>query len=171
MRSVIRTPLVVALLAAALLIPSLAVAHELFDHPAPTCGGIPAPTTASPSRAARARSGSSSSSIATGNPHSDLDFFRAAATSTPPSARSASRPNGGGQTIVQLTNGEEVAPSSSRRRRPHRASRNEAAALGLQHDVEASPKGGTILNTFNPFAARGDAKIVVDATDAYGPLP
>jgi len=31
-----------------------------------------------------------------------------------------------------------------------------------------SPKGGTILNTFNPSASQQEAQIVVDATDAEG---
>ncbi len=45
---------------------------------------------------------------------------------------------------------------------------NPEAALGLQHDVEASPKGGAILNTFNPAASTTEAQVLVDATDAEG---
>ncbi len=45
---------------------------------------------------------------------------------------------------------------------------NPAAALGLQHDVEATPKGNAILNTANPAAVRTDAQLLLDATDASG---
>ena len=45
---------------------------------------------------------------------------------------------------------------------------NPAASLGLQHDIEATPKGGTILNTPNGRAAQGEAQLLVDATDAAG---
>ena len=43
------------------------------------------------------------------------------------------------------------------------------AALGLQHDVEATPKGpGIPLNADNPFAVRDEAELLIDATDAMG---
>ena len=42
------------------------------------------------------------------------------------------------------------------------------SVTGLQHDAEATPKGGQILNTTNPAAAGGDAQLLVDATDANG---
>jgi hypothetical protein len=44
-----------------------------------------------------------------------------------------------------------------------------SAALGLQHDVEATPKGGAFpLNTYNPGADKRPAQLLVDATDAAG---
>ena len=95
---------------------------------------------------------------------------RAAATPTPRSARSASAPNGGGQTIVQLTD-ERRGQAARRRLAAVRVVRHatRGAALGLQHDVEATPKGGAILNTFNPSAdAAATRSSLVDATDAEG---
>ena len=43
-----------------------------------------------------------------------------------------------------------------------------ADALGLQHDVEATPKGDVIFNTEVPRAARGEAQLILDASDAQG---
>ena len=48
---------------------------------------------------------------------------------------------------------------------------NPSAATGLQHDVEAAPKGDAILNAANPFAVRTDTQLLIDASDADGPLP
>jgi hypothetical protein len=45
---------------------------------------------------------------------------------------------------------------------------NPEAALGLQHDAEAAPKGNVILNATNPHAVRTDAQLIIDATDAQG---
>ena len=45
---------------------------------------------------------------------------------------------------------------------------NPADALGLQHDVEAAPKGDAILNADVLAAARGDTQLLIDATDAPG---
>lgn len=45
---------------------------------------------------------------------------------------------------------------------------NPANTLGLQHDVEATPKGDALLNTPNPSADRSGAQLIVDATDNPG---
>ena len=101
--------------------------------------------------AARARSGSCSrrSRPATRTPTSTSS--PRTATRSPPSARSAIGPNGGGQTIVRLTDSGEVAPGFVSAHPSASCLSNPAAATGLQHDVEATPKGGTILNTRNPL--------------------
>jgi hypothetical protein len=148
-------------------LPAVAFGHELFDHPAPALG----PPIAAPKVA---QSGPPSarwefvSSITTGNPHTDLDFFRSGGELFLSAGTLGVAPNGGGQTIVQLTSAGQVVPRVVAQAPTASCVANEAAALGLQHDVEASPKGGTILNTANPQAAGGDAQIVVDATDAQG---
>jgi hypothetical protein len=148
-------------------LPAVAGAHELFDHAAPTLAPQPSPVT-------QAQSGPSTAkwefvrSITTGNPHTDLDFFRSGGETYLSAGTLGVAPNGGGQTIVQLTDGDRIDPRVVSQAPTASCIANEAAALGLQHDVEASPKGGTILNTTNPSAAKGDAQIVVDATDAQG---
>jgi hypothetical protein len=72
---------------------------------------------------------------------------------------------------VKLTQGGVVSPSSPKFVAGHPSATcpsNPQAALGLQHDVEATPKGGTMLNTANPAAPKLDAQLLVDATDQRG---
>ena len=148
-------------------LPAAAGAHELFDHQAPQLGPQPAPIN-------QAQSGPASAkwefvrSIATGNPHTDLDFFTRGGNTYASVGTLGVAPNGGGQTIVQLTNGDAVDPKVVSQAPTASCIANEAAALGLQHDVEATPKGGVLHNTYNPFAAGGEAQLIVDATDAQG---
>jgi hypothetical protein len=157
-----------AALAALALLPSAALAHELFDHSAPNLGGMPAPTTAGAQMGGEGAQWEFVESIATGNPHTDLDFFTNGGDTYLTAGTLGVAPNGGGQTIVRLTQGGEVAPELVAQAPTASCISNEAAALGLQHDAEASPKGASPLNTFNPFAPNQDAQVVVDATDANG---
>ncbi len=106
--------------------------------------------------------------IPTGNPHTDLDFFTRGGETYAAVGTLGVGPNGGGQTIVQLTDMGEVKPKFVGSQPSASCLSNPSAALGLQHDVEASPKGGAILNTFNPSAAPGEAQVIIDATDAEG---
>jgi hypothetical protein len=156
-----------ALAAGIIALPGVAGAHELFDHAPPSVTPPPLPVK-------QAQYGGPGAqwefvdSIVTGNPHSDLDFFRSGGETFLSAGTLGVAPNGGGQTIVQLTDGDRVAPKFVSQAPTASCVANEAAALGLQHDVEASPKGGTILNANNRYAARGDAQVIVDATDAQG---
>jgi hypothetical protein len=106
--------------------------------------------------------------LPTGNPHTDLDFFTHGGDTYASVGTLGNGPNAGGQTIARLTEGGEVKPRVVSSHPSASCLSNPEAALGLQHDVEASPKGGTILNTFNPAANGGEAQILVDATDAEG---
>jgi hypothetical protein len=158
-----------AALAAALVLPSaVALAHELFDHASPSLAPRPGPTTSGFQSGGDGAKWEFVTSITTGNPHSDIDFFRSGGNTFLSAGTLGVAPNGGGQTIIQLTNGDKVEPKFVSQANTASCVSNEAAALGLQHDVEASPKGGTILNTFNPDAPDRDAQIIVDATDANG---
>ncbi|HSH22038.1 MAG TPA: hypothetical protein VK992_05470, partial [Candidatus Caenarcaniphilales bacterium] len=108
--------------------------------------------------------------IFTGNPQTDLDFFTQRGETFASVGTLAIGGNQGGQTIVQLTRkgGRIVDP---RRRSGHPSATclsDPVQALGLQHDVEAAPKGSAILNTRNRFASRRDAQILLDATDNPG---
>ncbi len=157
----------IALAAAVLAVPGVARAHDLFDHQPPSVTPPPLPVK-------QAQYGGPGAkwefvdSVVTGNPQSDLDFFSSGGETFLSAGTLGVAPNGGGQTIVRLTDGERVDPEIVSQAPTASCVANEAAALGLQHDVEASPKGGTILNATNPRAARGDAQIIVDATDAQG---
>ena len=158
---------VLALCLALAALPAAAGAHELFDHQAPQLGPQPSPVTQAQQGPATAK-WEFVRSIATGNPQTDVDFFTRGGNTFASVGTLGVAPNGGGQTIVQLTDGNTVNPRVVSQAPTASCITNEAAALGLQHDVEATPKGGAILSTFNPFAANGEAQIIVDATDAQG---
>jgi hypothetical protein len=90
----------------------------------------------------------------TGNPHTDLDFFTWGGDTYASVGTLAVGPNAGGQTIVQLTRSGRVEPRLVAGHPSASCLSNPSAALGLQHDVEATPKA--------------DAQLLIDATDAAG---
>ncbi len=106
--------------------------------------------------------------IATGNPHTDIDFFTSGGETYVAAGTLGIGPNAGGQTIVRLTDDGEVAPELVSAQPSASCLSDPSAALGLQHDVEATPKGGAPLNTRNPFADGSDAQLLIDATDNSG---
>ncbi|MGH3664622.1 MAG: hypothetical protein ACRDU8_00775 [Egibacteraceae bacterium] len=117
--------------------------------------------------------------VPTGNPHTDLDFFTQGGEDYVSVGTLGTGPNAAGQTILQLTqNGKVVPPKptlpgsgSIRYVSGHPSAEcpsNPLDTLGLQHDVEATPKGDAILNVENPRAVRSDTQLIVDATDAPG---
>jgi hypothetical protein len=148
-----------------------AAGHD-FDHPAPAFAPTapPSPTFLS----SPAGKWELVATIPTGNPHTDLDFFTQGDEIYASVGTLGTGPNGGGQTIVQLTANGEVTTTSPRfvSAHPSAACGSELSnALGLQHDVEATPKGNVIFNTAFPPGvepATGDAQLLLDATDASG---
>jgi hypothetical protein len=112
----------------------------------------------------------------TGNPQTDLDFFTQNGETYVAAGTLAVGPNAGGQTIFRLTQDGEVVENPALPGSPQFVSNHPsafcisdpAAALGLQHDVEATPKGNVIFNTFVPNAVRKDAQLLLDATDNEG---
>ncbi len=106
--------------------------------------------------------------IPTGNPHTDIDFFTQGGDTFASVGTLGVGPNTGGQTIVQLTQGGVVEPEFLSGHGSASCLSNPADATALQHDVEATPKGGAILNTENPFADTSDTQLLIDATDAAG---
>lgn len=141
-------------LGAALALAAPAASHEL-DHPAP---GF---TTGTPASTAFNSGGPGAewdlvATLPTGNPHTDLDFFTQRGETYLSVGTLAVGANAGGQTIVQLTNRGAVDPRYVSSHPSASCVSDPSAALGLQHDVEATPKPGA------------DAQLLIDATDHRG---
>jgi hypothetical protein len=153
----------------ALFVPAVAYGgHGLeLDHSAPTFDPQPVPSSTVNSGGPGAQ-WELVKTISTGNPHTDLDFFTQGGETYASVGTLAIGPNGGGQSIIQLTNGGAVDPTLISQHPSASCLSNPVAATGLQHDVEASPKGDALLNVRNPFAVRSDAQVLIDATDAQG---
>lgn len=161
--------------------PGAAVAHEEFDHPAPDAAPA-APLSTAVNSGGPGADWESVASVPTGNPHTDLEFFTQTVDNdgveTVETFASvgtlAAGGNAGGQSIVQLTATDDegvqtVDPSFFSSHPSATCVSNPSAALGLQHDVEATPKGDTINNgSYIPTDSTGDAQLVIDATDAAG---
>ena len=111
-------------------------------------------------------------SFLTGNPHTDLDFFTQDGVTYAAVGTLAIGPNRGGQTIVKLTDDQgNVSLDTLEYISAHPSATcisNPSAALGLQHDVEASPKGDVATNRTDTVRKGGDTEIIIDATDARG---
>jgi hypothetical protein len=152
-------------LAAGLLV-SPAAGHEL-DHPSPQFAPS-APLASTFNSGGPGAKWQLVTTIPTGNPHTDIDFFTHDGETYVSAGTLAAGPNAGGQTIVKLTQDGEVDPTFVSAHPSASCLSNPSAALGLQHDVEATPKGGALLNALNPFADPRDAQLIVDASDQRG---
>jgi hypothetical protein len=76
------------------------------------------------------------------NPQSDLDFFTQGGQTYASVGVLGSTVNGGGQMIVRLMDEHgNVYPKYVSNHPSATCVSNPSAALGLQHDVEATPKG------------------------------
>ena len=106
--------------------------------------------------------------IPTGNPHSDLDFFTVGGDTYMSAGSLGVAPNRGGQNIVRLTKEGVVEPEYVSGHPSAACPAVFTSATGLQHDGEATPKGDAFQQQPNPFIARGDAQLVVDTTDGSG---
>jgi Ca2+-binding RTX toxin-like protein len=138
-----------------------------LDHPAPAFVP-PAPPATTVNSGGEGAEWEVVSTVATGNPHTDIDFFTQSGEMYVSAGTLGAGLNAGGQTIVQLTDGGEVSPQFVSAHPSAACISNPNAALGLQHDIEATPKGDAPLNVENPFADRRDTQLLIDATDAPG---
>jgi hypothetical protein len=144
--------------------------NAYYDHPAPAF----APTVPASSTFVSGGPGARwdhIASIPTGNGHTDIDYFTQNGETFASVGTLAIGPNGGGQTIVQLTRNGQITPTSPKFVAGHPSAEcpsNPRNALGLQHDVEATPKGGTLLNATNRSAVQAQAQLLIDATDSRG---
>ena len=94
-----------------------------------------------------------------------------AATPTRPPARSAPAPTAAARRSRSSPRAARSSRASSASHPSASCVSNPVAALGLQHDVEATPKGGTILNTFNPSADTARGAAADRRHRRRGPLP
>jgi hypothetical protein len=151
----------------ALALPSAAAGYNLLDHPAPPFStNNPVGTTFN--SGGPGATWQLVTTFATGNPHTDLDFFTKGGDTYASVGTLAAGANAGGQTIVKLTQDGAVSPTLVSSHPSAACPSDPVAALGLQHDVEAAPKGNALLNEQNPFAMRTDAQLLLDATDNEG---
>jgi hypothetical protein len=107
-------------------------------------------------------------SFATGDPHTDLDFFTQRGETYASVGTLGIGANAAGQAIFQLTSRGQLQPRFVSSQPSARCPSEPSQALSLQHDVEATPKGTTLLNAVNPSAVRADTQLLVDATDGPG---
>jgi hypothetical protein len=160
-RHLVGTAVAVAALASA----SGAFAH--LDHPVPSFSE-PAPLSTQVNAGGENAAWELVTTIATGNAHTDLDFFTHKGDTYASVGTLAAGPNAGGQTLVRLTEGGEVKPSYVTGHPSASCLTTTQSATGLQHDVEATPKGGALPQQINPAIVTTDAQLVLDATDAGG---
>src|SRR5918992_656220 len=139
-----------------------------LDHPAPAFAPV-APANPAFQSGGEGAEWELLGSIPTGNPHTDIDFFTQGDELFASVGTLGTGPNGGGQTIVRLVNSNgQVEPGFVSGHPSATCPSNPAAVLGLQHDIEATPKGNAILNASNTSAVRTDTQLLVDATDQRG---
>ena len=144
-----------------------ALAHDL-DHAPPTFSEA-APLSTGVNAGGENAEWELVTTIPTGNPHSDLDFFTSGGATYASVGTLAAGPNAAGQTIIQLTNEEgEVDPHYVTGHPSATCPGIATGVTGLQHDAEAAPKGNALVQFPNPHVDTRDTQIVVDATDATG---
>ena len=154
----------------ALFAPATAGAHDL-DHDPPDFIAPDEPVGTSFNSGGPNADWELITSVASGNPHTDLDFFTQGGETYAAVGTLGVGINKGGQTIVRLTDNGEVSAAGVEFVSAQPSAfcvSNPGNTLGLQHDVEATPKGDVLLNTPNPSADRRDAQLIIDATDNPG---
>ena len=144
-----------------------AYAHEL-DHAVPTFAPQ-GPLSSAINAGGDEASWELIDTIATGNPHTDVDFFTRDGETYMSAGTLANGPNSGGQTIVKLVNKDGLVEPEYVTGHPSASCLSLATGItGLQHDVEATPKGGQVLNAPNPYADNRETQLLIDTSDAPG---
>ncbi len=144
-----------------------ALAHE-FDH-APPSFAPSAPLSSSVNAGGENAEWELVTTIPTGNPHTDLDFFTNQGITYAAVGTLAAGANAAGQTFIQLTNEDGDVDPQYLFGHPSATCPGIATGVtGLQHDAEAAPKGEALLQFPNPYADTRDTQVVLDATDAPG---
>jgi hypothetical protein len=151
----------------ALSLAAVAAGHGL-DHSAPTFSEPAGPLSSQVNAGGDEVEWELLTTIPTGNPHSDLDFFTRDGDTYMSAGTLGIGPNSGGQNIFRLTEGGVVEPSYVTAHPSAACPGIFTSATGLQHDVEATPKGDAFQQQPNLHIARGNAQLLVDASDATG---
>ncbi|HVM19048.1 MAG TPA: hypothetical protein VM307_03710, partial [Egibacteraceae bacterium] len=168
-----RTVVIFMVLGLVLAMPGIAAA----DHPAPQLPVLPGDSAALNQGGIEGAEFDMITSLITGNPHTDLDFFSQDGVVYASVGTLAIGPNNAGQNIVKLTDGDgNIGPDTIEYVSGHPSATcvtNAANALGLQHDVEATPKGADVpiqqnLTDHLGEVPLGDTQLLIDATDARG---
>jgi hypothetical protein len=146
---------------------AVAAGHSL-DHSAPQIAPNDAPISSELRAGGEDADWELVTTIPTGNPHSDLDFFTVGGDTFMSAGSLGVAPNRGGQTIVQLTKGGVVDPQYVTGHPSAACPAVFTSATGLQHDVEATPKGDAFLQQPNLYVGKGDAQLLIDSTDGSG---
>ena len=152
-------------LCACLIAAGAASAH--LDHPVPSFSEA-APLSTGVNAGGENAKWELVATIPTGNPHTDLDFFTSGGETFASVGTLADGPNAGGQTIIRLTDKGEISPSYVTGHPSASCLTATTSATGLQHDVEATPKGGALPSSPNPYIDKRDAQLLLDSTDATG---
>lgn len=146
-----------------------ATTYGHYDHPAPAYTPPSEPASSLFNSGGENAEWELLATIATGNPHSDLDYFTSGGEIYASVGTLGTGPNSGGQSIVRLTEKGEVKPSYVVGHPSASCLSASSSVTGLQHDVEATPKGALQIPAQpNPFLDRRDAQLLIDATDAPG---
>jgi hypothetical protein len=159
--------LVTAVAGAALAI-AVAPAGAHYDHPAPAFTPPQEPLSSAINAGGENASWELITTIATGNPHTDLDFFTSGGETYLSAGTLGVGPNAGGQTIVKLTEGGKVAPAYAASHPSAACPSVVSGATALQHDVEATPKGNALPAYTTTVQDTRDAQLLIDATDGSG---
>ncbi|HZI92069.1 MAG TPA: hypothetical protein VFD31_10655 [Thermoleophilaceae bacterium] len=162
-----RTVALAAAVVGLAVLPAIAVAHDL-DHPAPSFVPPGQPLSANFNAGGPGADWDLLTTLVTGNPHSDLDYFTQGGETYASVGLLGSSANGGGQSIVKLTDKGAIKPAVISQHPSASCAAVAASATGLQHDVEATPKGNVIFNTDVLQANRNETQLLLDASDAAG---
>lgn len=146
------------------------------DHPAPAFDPLPGLTTGVNQGGIEGVEFEMVKSFITGNPQTDIEFFSQGGVTYVSAGTLGLGPNNAGQNIFKLTDAEgAVSADNIEYVSGHPSAAcvvDESRALGLQHDVEATPKGKDVQIltnlTDNEEALVGDTQLLIDATDAQG---
>ena len=163
-----RRDAVLACLLLTLAVTAVASGHELLDHAPPNFTQPAGPASSQVNAGGEGAEWELITTIPTGNPHSDLDFFTRDGDTYMSAGTLGTGPNAGGQNIFRLTEGGVVAPSYVGAHPSAACPQITSSATALQHDVEATPKGSAFQQQPNPYIGRDEAQLLIDSTDAGG---
>lgn len=167
-----RTAVIFCVLSLVLAIPGIASA----DHSPPQVPPLPGQTSGLNQGGIEGVEFELVKSFITGNPQTDVEFFSREGITYVSAGTLGIGPNNAGQNIFKLTDDSgAVSADTVEYISGHPSATcitDESAALGLQHDVESTPKGKDVpllTNlTENEDAVLGDTQLLIDATDATG---